>query len=272
MTLPAAASTALRPVLTGPALTGRVVGVFPSAVYVAADGQAVALVTADALRLPCSLAVAATAAQRPFRGVTPGSTAVVGGGRVQVGGVEVYAARWWQPARPRPIRPDDGVAQRVEAVLALLPPLPAPAGPALASLTRALLEGRREDAGRAAVALVGLGPGLTPDGDDALAALLLTLSFSPAAGLGRALAAAVTDRLARSTTTLSATLIRHAADGDGLREVVDLVDAVTGQADPERAVVRLLTVGHSSGTALAHGVLAAARVALAHDTVRSEVA
>lgn len=272
MTLPAAASTALRPLLAGPALTGRVVGVFPSAVYVGVDGQVVALVTADGLRLPCSLAVAATAAQRPFRGVTPGSAAVVGDGRVQAGGVDVHAARWWQPPRPRPVRPDDLVAHRVETVLALLPPLTAPAGPALVALTRALLEGRGEDAGRAAVALVGLGPGLTPDGDDALAALLLTLSASPAAELARALAPAVADRMTRSTTALSASLLRHAVDGEGLREVVDLVDAVGGHGDPQRAVERLLAVGHSSGTALAHGVLAAARVALAHDSARSEVA
>jgi hypothetical protein len=45
--------------------------------------------------------------------------------------------------------------------------------------------------------------------------------------------------------------------------VTGLVDALAGSGDLTAPTARLLAVGHSSGTALAHGVLAATRQALA---------
>ena len=42
-----------------------------------------------------------------------------------------------------------------------------------------------------------------------------------------------------------------------------LVDALAGSGDLRAATARLVAVGHTSGTALAHGVLAATRQALA---------
>ena len=95
--------------------------------------------------------------------------------------------------------------------------------------------------------LVGLGPGLTPAGDDVLAAMLLTLSAVPGTQSAvRALVAETAPLLAR-TTALSATLLRHAAAGRGIPEVTELVDALAGSGDLAAATARLLAVGHSSG-------------------------
>ncbi len=56
-------------------------------------------------------------------------------------------------------------------------------------------------------------------------------------------------------------------------EVTRLLDALAGFGDLPTATARLLAVGHTSGTALAHGVLAATRQALARaDRPDTEVA
>ena len=53
--------------------------------------------------------------------------------------------------------------------------------------------------------------------------------------------------------------------GSALPAAVDVADALTGQAaaDLEGDVARLLAVGHTSGAALAHGLLHAARTVTA---------
>ena len=64
-------------------------------------------------------------------------------------------------------------------------------------------------------------------------------------------------RLARRRA-LSAALLWHAARGECIDEVAALAAALNGRGDPDAAVERLLAVGHTSGAALAHGVLVAA--------------
>jgi hypothetical protein len=92
--------------------------------------------------------------------------------------------------------------------------------------------------------------------------MLLTLSAAP--GSATAVAALVTETapLLTRTTALSATLLRHAAAGRGIPEVTRLIDALAGGGDLAAPTDRLVAVGHSSGTAFAHGVLAATRLAL----------
>jgi len=103
--------------------------------------------------------------------------------------------------------------------------------------------------------VVGRGPGLTPESDDVLCGVLLVANAVGAAY-------EVAPRLA--TTDLSASLIRAAAQGYAVREVVRLVDAaLAGRATPDlTAAVRRL--GHSSGPALVAGIEAA----ISHTTSR----
>jgi hypothetical protein len=235
--LPGAGPTALRALLTGPATRGRVLGVHASVVYVETVGDVVAVETADSLGLPCAVRLGLDRAGLPLRGVRPGDEARVGDGRVVAGPLTVAVARWWAPRRPRRgIRRD-----RVDLLSGLLAEHPAPV-PVDAPVTD----------------LVGLGPGLTPAGDDVLAGMLVALHHHPA--LRDPVAAEVSRLAPTRTTALSAALLRHGADGLALPAVVDVADVLAGHGDDLRTpVARLVAVGHSSGAALAHGLLRGAR-------------
>ncbi len=104
--------------------------------------------------------------------------------------------------------------------------------------------------------LLGLGPGLTPAGDDVLAGALVTL-VAAADPRAVALRAGVRAAAPQRTTAVSAALLRHAGRGECGPELADLLRALAGAADPVVALGRLCAVGHSSGAALAWGVLLA---------------
>jgi hypothetical protein len=99
-------------------------------------------------------------------------------------------------------------------------------------------------------ALLGCGPGLTPSGDDVLAGYLLGCR-----AVGRPVPTlSGLDR----TTWLSATLLRHARDGDCVPQFAAVVAALAADVPLGPAVAALLRVGHTSGAALATGLLLAA--------------
>lgn len=240
---PGAAPTVVRDLVTGPALPGRVVGVHPTCVYVDTGTDLIGVETADGLGLPCSVRLGLDRSATPFRAVRPGDPAVVGEGRVRAGALTVRVARWWAP---RPVRPGHSPV-RVAALADLLTehaaPVPADLPPA---------------------DLVGLGPGLTPAGDDVLAGRLLALHHHPR--LHQPLWAEVGPLAAGRTTGLSAALLRHAAAGWALPAATAVADALAGHGTDEDlagALAGLLTVGHTSGTALAHGLLDGARTVAA---------
>jgi hypothetical protein len=269
-----AASTLSQALIAGPASQGRVLGVFASAVYVefgaGAGSELVAIETADGLRLPRAATLAARSSARPLATIRPADDAQVGEGRLEVGPLAFDVVRWWSPRPPRPLAALAYDVARLDAVCQLLPALPPDLDDPLGSLTRSLADQEPAGVQQAVTALLGLGAGLTPQGDDVLAGLLVTLTAVPRAQpLARLLGAAVTGQAGTRTTTLSAALLRDAADGFAVPAVVDLVDAlqeVTHAGTPTThrrladVVVRLLAVGHTSGAALAHGAVAAARL------------
>jgi hypothetical protein len=117
-----------------------------------------------------------------------------------------------------------------------------------------------QDFSVAAARLLGRGPGLTPAGDDVLAGFLVgAVAFGvDAAGLRDAIAV----QAPAGTTALSAALLWHAARGECIDELAALAAVLTGErSGPELAehvIARLVSVGHSSGAALALGLLTAA--------------
>jgi Protein of unknown function (DUF2877) len=133
------------------------------------------------------------------------------------------------------------------------------------ALTRLLAAVRERDPGRAAGAaraLLGRGPGLTPEGDDLLAAVAGTLAvLGPAAGwdpsgLAGFLAALVEPARAR-TTALSATLLELAAQGRLAEPAGRLLDLrPDAEAAWPAALARLERLGHGSGRAYAAGIAA----------------
>ena len=110
-------------------------------------------------------------------------------------------------------------------------------------------------------ALIGLGPGLTPEGDDVVAAWPPWLPSGPwpAAEKDAWLRGAARSGSAARTTALSATLLELAAAGMGPEPLQALLGG------RREALARLLRIGHSTGRAyaLAAGRCVNRRVALA---------
>ena len=268
----AAASSALRPVLAGPARPAEWLGVSRGAVYLKTVGQPGALVVLahDAVRLPCGLLLPTTSAELPLTSVAPPSLGlsagfVVGAGAVSwtgpAGPVVVRAVREWAPARPARGEVAAGPLAAVRSGLS-------GADPGLDSglLTElALVSSEHSASAQAAARLLGRGPGLTPSGDDVLAGFL---TGAAAFGLDAAALREATAALAPArTTALSAALLWHAARGECIDELAAVAAAMTsqrrrGQQPAGGAVRRLLSVGHTSGAALALGLVIAAESAL----------
>jgi len=133
---------------------------------------------------------------------------------------------------------------------------------ALAALFHAVRERDPEPAAGAARELLGRGPGLTPEGDDLLAAVAGTLAvLGPAAGWGRsvlaAFLAALVDRASERTTTLSATLLGLATRRQLVEPAGRLLDLdPVAEAAWPAALARLERLGHGSGRAYAAGIAA----------------
>lgn len=118
-------------------------------------------------------------------------------------------------------------------------------------------------AAQALVDLLGLGPGLTPSGDDVVMGLMAALVWQAKSGVlptGRveALAEAVCLAASKRTNRISARLLRHASDGVLHAPAMAVGTAlVAGNHDAVRQTTpRLLAVGSTSGADLAVGLLA----------------
>jgi len=105
-------------------------------------------------------------------------------------------------------------------------------------------------------ALVGLGPGLTPSGDDLLCGFLAAARASGRPGLADALAEAAEQSLCR-TSHLSAFLVRSAVEGFWPTPLLDLAGELAAEQEREAltALSALCALGHSSGADLATGFL-----------------
>ncbi|MGQ0668441.1 MAG: oxamate carbamoyltransferase subunit AllH family protein [Actinomycetota bacterium] len=240
---------------------GTVLAWFPRACYVSLPGGLLVLVGPTVPPGPIHLAL-----DRPLPPTKTGSTVRVSGGRVAVGDrtIDVLTAVAWSGPLPSPraVLATTGAAARAALDVA--------AGSALASdqfRDRALRARRALRAGnleKSADILAGLGPGLTPSGDDALAGILFAIRA--AAGETIEPRAALVAGSARSGPIPRA-FLAWAARGQALQPAHDLLLAVTAE-DGEgaaRAAWALGAVGETSGAdfllGLAWGLEAAQRVA-----------
>ncbi|MGH3344030.1 MAG: DUF2877 domain-containing protein, partial [Carbonactinosporaceae bacterium] len=161
----------------------------------------IALVTSDGIRLPNAVVIAPTTADgclAGLRGPAGSVRAAVGDHRVKVGELVVDVVRSWAPRSALPPRSAADLRRGyawLDAALAaapLTPPAPQTAHGVLPGIMPGILPGglplglldslacaaARHDlaaARAAAERLTGLGPGLTPSGDDLLCGFLVTL-------------------------------------------------------------------------------------------------
>jgi hypothetical protein len=168
-----------------------------------------------------------------------------------------------------PLASPEGFAARLVGV-----PVPAPLDQTNARLDALARACDSEDAAMAAelaASLLGLGPGLTPSGDDLVGGLffarrLLTRGGGAERGDRSATARAwdqaallVARRACRATHPISAALLGDLIDGDGWEPLHDLSTALTTASPSPDAVDdaarRLVAIGHTSGWDMLAGFL-----------------
>lgn len=181
------------------------------------DVPVLSVSTPAAVRLPASLV-------SPLLPVEP---PLLADGALLAGGRRWCVTRWWTPPRPVGLAPPVRLTWH-EAVR--------------------VIDALRPDE------LVGLGAGLTPSGDDVLAGALVAGSATGDPRLGGWRAGTVAALARRRTTAVSRALLHHALGGWATTELADFVTAAC-RGGSDGSLDRLLAVGHTSGAALASGVL-----------------
>jgi hypothetical protein len=175
--LPATASTGVADLVRAAPCPVSVLASFDRALYLAYDGGVLAVETLDGVHLPNGVVVAQPSVERPLAAVRAGARGTVGGGAIEIGALAVRVVRW-RRARPAlravtVVALERAVAAAAGAVSRGAAPLPASLAVPLRAVVDQLRAGRDEAAHVAARdGLLGLGPGLTPSGDDVLAGLL----------------------------------------------------------------------------------------------------
>ncbi|MGH1562088.1 DUF2877 domain-containing protein [Mumia sp. DW29H23] len=242
---PSAATAEVAALLRGPRRSAEIVYRSRHAVYVRDRDHHLAVLSRDAVAVPCGL-------QTTWPDVDAVHSVVLGDGRCSVDGHDLQVRRF--------------VEARVSPVADRWPGRPLPVGPLVdevgtfLDLPRAL-GGRtpyaalQADDDAAVGALLGRGPGLTPLGDDVLAGWLV--ARYALGHRGGHVAAAVLRRAPAWTTTVSAALLVHAVRGEAVPQLRALVEGV-GRPDADQRLADLRGVGHTSGVGLALGVALAA--------------
>jgi Protein of unknown function (DUF2877) len=212
--------------------------------------------------------------QEFFTGIAQGDDGWVGSGAAQAGPLWVPVRRWWDPSpvlgplsRAR-LEHGHAALQAARAAAPRKPGLDGHRGPD--ALAGCCANGDLAGAVEIAEALVGLGPGLTPSGDDVLGGLLIALRLlggvipggTRAVWLADWLGAAATSFAGERTTPLSATLLHCAARGQAAAEVAAVLHGFAGQEPVLPAIRKLLATGRNSGADLAWGLASGCRAAL----------
>jgi hypothetical protein len=244
---------------------GRVRATFDRCAYVTVDGgPALVLHGAGRDHTPTSLC---PVTWPPMASPVAVGDPVVGrAGHLRIGDLvlDVRGARVWRPAPP-PVwngglaDADAGAGHRLALCAARRR-----TGDLLPALMRALAgldEGRVR---RCVASITGLGPGLTPSGDDALVGLLAVLHRLAPQGEGslaaRRLGRAVVENLHR-TADISAHYLRLAAAGHFGERLIALCDALAGGAPSEvgAAAEAVVATGATSGADALLGVVSGLR-------------
>ena len=238
-------------------MAGRVHSVFTRCVNVAwHDRRLVAFHAPGPLAAPFAAALAEAA---DFGAIRAGDLVRRRGGALRLGPLEVALDGAARVDLSLPAAPDS--SDLVAAALAALGPLPA--APALgspravdaqAALAAAIQDGAPRRLVAAAMALIGLGEGLTPAGDDCVVGALAALHRFGAAGLFDAPARAELRRaVPAATTAIGGEFLLHALDGAFAEPIVALLAAEDAEA-ARRAAAELGRVGATSGADTLAGI------------------
>lgn len=165
-----------------------------------------------------------------------------------------HAERLFPPNGTPPLFDDDFCRLGYEHTAALVNAVRASDGPRLRESVRGLL---------------GLGPGLTPSGDDALAGLMVAAALTakalacPARIFGK-IGEIVVQETSGATTDLSGEFLRYAAQGEGNAVNEEVIGSILQGREESIvfAVAKLMGFGASSGVDQLWGILVGVRLGL----------
>ena len=291
-------SRPIQPLLQQEPRVATIHSVFHRAVNIALDDTMLALLSSELPCMPNSVRLSPIASERLSGSLHAGMEVLIGNASLRIPArdfslhlpqtppweprPDITAYRWSRETVTRHVRllahyladqpQQGGLAPLIRPLLLGQPapetPLSRMALPALRMLARA--SWRQDSAGVAEATgrLAGLGPGLTPSGDDALAgfaAVMVLLSPQLSAGtISRDVIAATIARVARPrTTALSAVLLAHASRGEIAEHMGKLLLKLALPAEASTAVLhaaeRVLSFGAYSGSDTLLGTLLALR-------------
>ena len=274
--LPATAASGVFALISGPVRSGRVLGVVSRAVIIEviadpdrwAPARVVSLLGQAATGVPNGVRLPTMTGFGPLPRDAP---VLVGNGEIRVGDLSARVVRTWNSEVP-PTRPGTRAMTVIdEAAQSATPGVPAAAIDRLAAALRSEPGQPGQLTRDAAEALLGLGAGLTPGGDDILAGMLTGWHAAGRSDLARTWGSSLIAPASQRTTALSADLLRLAASGHACLELLAVL-RVAGEASPadggrsstrlRPAVLRLLSVGHTSGVDLTTGLALGLRYAM----------
>jgi hypothetical protein len=234
-----AAALWVRDLLARPTHRGTVIHAGGEAIYLDLGDRCVGILSASAVAVPCGIR---TQLER-LPTVIVGQSCEIGDGRLTCGPLEVRLGRVVDCVVPDLTpRTAEWAVQHLKAPALQLPE----------SAVNRLAAGDPQSV----AALLGLGEGLTPLGDDVLAGWLAAMVA--AEHPGRASVASEIARLAPTRTTrLSATLLECASRGEVVPEYADLITSLNHRQDLCDARQGLVRVGHTSGRGLLLGLVVA---------------
>jgi hypothetical protein len=184
--------------------------------------------------------------------------------------VSIENSEWWEPVPPSgAARPNldalraclDGHVPREGlgcTILGVHNPLAVHAQPALEAIDRWLAGNAL---GNEAVQLIGLGPGLTPSGDDYFGGVLVALRWLGRGAQADSLWRWLEPRLAGQTSAISAAHLAAAASGEVHEALHELLENLAAWQPPDLhpGLSKLDAVGHSSGWDALAGIVAVAK-------------
>ncbi len=135
---------------------------------------------------------------------------------------------------------------------------------AIVHLQNCIIHGDPEGVSSASRQLLGLGPGLTPSGDDVLSGVMAAAAYCALAHCDllhpvARVTAAISSEVPGRTTLFSEGLLRDAAEGEVVSPAGEFMRSLLCQEDTTILVnfaSRLMEMGHTSGVDMLEGILA----------------